>query len=255
MFTRYPDFAAHELVTCREHSAAALTAFIAIHNSHLGPAIGGCRILQYPNSDEAIKDVLRLSKGMTYKSAISRIPYGGGKAVIIADPATHKTQALLHAMGDFVESLGGRYITSFDSGTTLEDVRTIGEHTQHTAGTLASAGNASTSTAYGVFQCLQAAARARLGRANLEGVHVAIQGVGNVGRRLAELLSAHGAELSIADTNSALAEELSEQIGAEVAPCEDIHRIEADVFSPCALGGILSARTIPELGARIVVGG
>jgi leucine dehydrogenase len=250
-----PHFAGHELVTSRQELSAGLAAMIAIHNSNLGPAIGGCRIRPYPSVDEAVTDVLRLSRAMTYKSAIARIPYGGGKAVIIADPSTHKTQALLHAMGEFVDSLEGRYITSFDSGITLDDVRTMGERTKYTAGTLEDVGNASASTAYGVYQCLRVAARARLGRDELEGLHVAIQGVGSVGRRLAALLWAEGVALTIADTNPDLVTEVAEEFDARTVDCDRIYHTEADAFLPCAIGGVLSAGTIGQLRAKIVVGG
>lgn len=255
MYSHYPDFHGHELVTSRQDSVAGLNAIIAIHNSNLGPAIGGCRILGYADTDAAVTDVLRLSRGMTYKAAIARIPYGGGKAVIIADPRVQKTAALLHAMGEFVESLGGRYITSFDSGTTLDDVRTMAERTGFTAGTLREAGNASASTAHGVFHCMKAAARVRLGSDDLREVRVAVQGVGNVGRRLVEMLGEAGASVTLADSDSKLASEVAGQVGARQVEPEAIHRVEADVFAPCALGGILSAMTIGEMSARVIVGG
>lgn len=255
MHVRHPNFADHELVTSRFESGTGLAAIIAVHNSNLGPAIGGCRMLPYASEEAALGDVLRLSRGMTYKSAIAGIPYGGGKAVIMADPASQKSSVLLHAMGDFVESLGGRYITSFDSGTTLEDVRTIGECTRFAAGTLELAGNASVSTAYGVFQRLRVAVRARFGRTDLSGVHVAIQGVGHVGERLATLLHSNGARLTLSDTQAARVSELATQLHAQVVESDHIHLVEADVFSPCALGGVLSASTIGNLSAKVVVGG
>jgi leucine dehydrogenase len=158
-------------------------------------------------------------------------------------------------MGDFVESLQGRYITSFDSGTSLEDVRTIATHTRFAAGTMVAAGNASGSTAYGVCQCIKAAAHARLGHRSLEGVHVAIQGLGNVGSRLAEMLHQLGATLTVADLDATKAERIASRLGAQVVSVDEIHRIRADVFSPCALGGVLSAQTIPELACKAIVGG
>lgn len=255
MYTRHPDFAEHELVTSRCTVAAGLAAIIAVHNSNLGPAIGGCRMLPYASEDAAIADVLRLSRGMSYKAAIAGIPYGGGKSVIIGDPSTQKTRTLLHAMGEFVESLGGRYITSFDSGTTPDDVRTIGERTRFTAGTLETAGNASQSTANGVLHCLKVAVRLRLGRSDLNGVHVAIQGLGNVGRRLAKLLRESGATLTVSDKLAPRATEVAETLNAQIVDSDRVHLVDADVFSPCALGGILSARTIGMLKAKVVVGG
>jgi leucine dehydrogenase len=181
----------HELVQWRRDPDSGLEAIIAIHDRSLGPAIGGCRILPYASREAALTDVLRLSRGMTYKCAIGGIPYGGGKAVIIADPACDKTTALLHAMGRFVDELGGKYITSFDSGTTLDDVRVMGEVTAHVGGIAEGFGNASQSTAIGVFTCMEESWRHLTG-GDLSGARVAIQGMGNVGRRLAMLLSEAG---------------------------------------------------------------
>jgi leucine dehydrogenase len=255
MYQNHDDFDQHMLVTTRQDMASGLTALIAIHNESRGPAMGGVRMLKYASLDLAIKDVLRLSRGMTYKNAIAGIPYGGGKAVIIADPATEKTTALLHAMGDFVQSLNGRYITSFDSGTTLDNVRTIGERTAFVAGTLAMAGDASGSTANGIFYCMRAAAERVYGTADLRGIAVAIQGAGNVGARLARRLAADGARLIVADIDEAKARGVADETGATVAAIDDILAMPTDILSPCALGGILSAQSIPRVQARIVVGG
>lgn len=255
MYDHFPDFDRHRLVMARQDAATGLSAIIAIHNENRGPAMGGCRILKYPSPDRAFTDVLRLSRGMTYKNAIANIPYGGGKAVIIADPATEKTTGLLHAMGDFVQSLGGRYITSFDSGTTLDDVRTIAERTDFAAGTLVAAGNASASTANGIYHCMRAAADLVHGSTSLGGMTVAIQGVGNVGRRLAERLAADGASLVIADRDANAVAAVAERTGARIVGVDELLGVEADIVSPCALGAILSADSIPALKARIVVGG
>jgi leucine dehydrogenase len=255
MFQNHPSFDRHKLVSSRYDNASGLSAIIAVHDDTRGPAIGGCRIYPYQTEEAAVRDVLRLSRGMTYKTAIADIPYGGGKAVIIAEPRTQKSRALLEAMGDFVESLGGVYITSFDSGTSLDDVRIIETKTSFAAGTLPEAFDASQSTADGVFACLCAAAEHGLGSQSLAGVRVAIQGVGNVGGRLAKLLKDAGAELWIADVDEEKAAKVAGEIGANLSAIGEIHRIEADIFSPNALGAILSAQTIPELGARIVVGG
>lgn len=255
MYDLFPDFDDHILVTTRHESLRGFSAFIAIHNENRGPAMGGCRILNYASTELAITDVLRLARGMTYKNAIADIPYGGGKAVIIADPAKDKTTDLLHAMGEFVQSLNGRYITSFDSGTTLDDVRTIAQRTDFAAGTLAEAGNASASTAYGVYQCMRAAAERLFGTADLGGVTVAVQGAGNVGSRLAGYLASAGAQLLIADADEDAARRVAETTGATIVGTDDIWRIKSDILSPCALGGTLSAETIPALAARAVVGG
>lgn len=255
MYDLFPDFDDHILVTARRESLRGFAAFIAIHNENRGPAMGGCRILNYASTELAITDVLRLARGMTYKNAIADIPYGGGKAVIIADPAKDKTTDLLHAMGEFVQSLNGRYITSFDSGTTLDDVRTIAQRTDFTAGTLTEAGNASASTAYGVYQCMRAAAERLFGTASLGGVTVAVQGAGNVGSRLADYLAREGAHLLIADADEGTARRVAETTGATVVGIDDILRVRSDILSPCALGGALSAETIPTLATRAVVGG
>lgn len=255
MYAHFQDFDDHALVTARYDASSGLSAIVAVHNENLGPAIGGCRILPYVDQAAAITDVLRLSRGMSYKSAIAGIPYGGGKAVIIADPKVQKTERLLHAMGDFVESLGGRYITSFDSGTTLADVRTIGERTSYVGGTLAAAGDASERTAAGIFYCIQAAVEMSGGVHNLEGIRVSIQGVGNVGRRLAARVKASGGLPILADQNEELAARVAADLGALHVPADKILECEADVFSPCTLGAILSEHTIPLLKTKIVVGG
>ena len=255
MFDTHADFADHALVTARQEKASGLKAIIAVHNENRGPAIGGCRILPYPSLDDALRDVLRLSRGMTYKNAIADIPYGGGKAIIIADPRREKTETLLEAMGDFVESLGGRYITSFDSGTTLEDVQVIARRTRHAAGFLPEAGNASGSTALGVYHCMRTAAEEIWGSASLAGRRIAVQGVGNVGERLARILAHEGAELVLADTDARRAEALAADIGAQVVGEETILRETCDILAPCALGGVLSSVTIPDLRAKAIVGG
>lgn len=255
MYRHFSEFDGHRLVVTRQDGASGLCAIIAIHDEHRGPAMGGCRILNYESTDQAFADVFRLSRGMSYKNAIADIPYGGGKAVIIADPDTDKSSDLLHAMGDFVQSLGGRYITSFDSGTTLDDVRTIAERTNFAAGTLPMAGNASASTADGVYHCMRAAAEIVHGDASLAGMTIAIQGVGNVGSRLAERLAADRASLIIADIDQAAAATVAERIGARTVGIDEVLGMQADIVSPCALGAILSSRSIPNIKARIIVGG
>jgi leucine dehydrogenase len=255
MFETHISFDRHKLVTARHDRASGLSAIIAVHDDARGPAIGGCRIYPYASTDAALDDVLRLSRGMTFKTAIADIPYGGGKAVVIADPRTAKTPALLDAMGDFVESLGGAYITSFDSGTTLDDVRRIGTRTAYAAGTLPEAGDASAATAQGVFACLRAAADLALGRSTLDGVRVAIQGVGNVGGRLAHLLAGAGAELWIADVDEARAADVAAATGSKACAIGEVHGLDVDIFSPNALGAVLNQRSISEIKARVVVGG
>lgn len=245
----------HESVIFGRDRKAGLTAIIAIHNTHRGPAIGGCRMMSYSDEASALTDVLRLSKGMTYKCAIGDIPFGGGKAVILGNPATDKSKALLHAMGDFVDQLCGRYITSFDSGTTIDDIVVIGERTRHVGGIKPGAGNASSSTAYGVFVCMREAARLRLGADSLSGLVVAIQGAGNVGSRLARLVAEDGAQVKIADIDHQRASQVAATVDAEIISYSAIVSQDCDVFAPCALGAVFSKESVANLGCSVVCGG
>jgi leucine dehydrogenase len=258
----YEDFDNHEQVWHCDDAQTGLQAYIGIHNSNLGPALGGCRIYPYVSADLAIKDVLRLSRGMTYKSAMANLPLGGGKAVIVGDPARIKTPELLHAMGRFVDSLGGAYITAEDSGTSVADLLGIGAATAHVAGIngkhLADgtqiSGDPSPSTAYGVFMGITAAAKFRFGTENLSGVRVAVQGVGNVGRHLVELLVNAGAKVFIADLYSGPTEYLRERLPVTVANNKTIHQADVDLFAPCALGGIISCDSLGEIKAPLIAG-
>lgn len=224
------DFDHHEQVVYGHDKTSGLRAIIAIHNSNLGPALGGCRMWNYANDDEALRDVLRLSRGMTYKSALANLPLGGGKAVIIGDPHTGKSAALFQAMGDFVDSLGGRYITAADSGTGVAEMQIMAERTRHVSGAeLREAfaggtrnGDPSPSTAYGVFIGIQTAVKHRLGRDDLHGLKVAIQGVGQVGFDLARQLKAAGAELWVTDIVEANVRRAVEQLGATAVPQQAI---------------------------------
>src|SRR5882757_2667607 len=195
----HPDYDGHEALLFTQDAASGLRALIAIHDTTLGPAFGGCRMYPYSSEQHAMTDVLRLSRGMTYKAAICELPYGGGKSVMIADPRRDKTPALLHAMGRMIEGLGGRYITADDVGTTLADLVIMREVTRHTAGATAAAQQAFPVTAFGVFEALRAAAEVCLGRSDLEGLRVAVQGLGNVGMPLCGYLSAAGAALVVSD--------------------------------------------------------
>jgi leucine dehydrogenase len=249
------DYKQHEKVVFHEDKFSGLKAIIAIHDSQRGPAIGGCRMLPYKNDALALKDVLRLSHGMTYKCAIADIPFGGGKSVIIGDPKVHKTQALLNAMGDFVESLQGDYITSFDSGTTLDDIRTMGERTSHVGGILEGAQNASASTAYGVFTSIKAAVKHRLNSDDLNGIKIAVQGLGNVGLRLTKYLKEAGAELYITDTNNSHLMKVAEEMALTAVAPNDIYGLAVDVFTPCALGAVINGDTIPKFKTAVIAGG
>ncbi len=251
----HPEFDNHEEVVFCHDAASGLNAIIAIHNTNLGPALGGCRMWPYASEDEALTDVLRLSKGMTYKSSLAGLSLGGGKCVIIGNARKDKSEALFRALGRFIESLGGRYITAEDVGIKVRDVETIGLETDHVAGIPAKgSGDPSPATAFGVFTGIKAAVRYKLGNHDLRGVRVAIQGLGAVGYHLASYLAGEGAELLVADINEdAVARALSEFGAKSVAP-EAIIAQNVDVFAPCALGAVINDETLPHLKARIIAG-
>ncbi|WP_342361760.1 Glu/Leu/Phe/Val family dehydrogenase [Terrarubrum flagellatum] len=251
------DFAAHEQVVYAADPEAGLRAIIAIHSTALGPAIGGCRIRPYADETQALIDVLRLSRGMSFKAAVAGVPFGGGKMVVIADPRRDKSPALMRAIGAAVDRLGGRYVTGEDVGTTAEDMTLIKLSTDHVMGLPESSGGSgdpSPRTALGCFVGIVAAVRHRLQRDGVSGVRVAVQGLGNVGRNLCQLLAAAGAELVVSDLRSELVEDAVSAFGARPAAPEEIHRVAADVFAPCALGAVVNDATLPELRAPIVAG-
>ena len=245
----HPDYDGHEALLFTKDAASGLRALIAIHDTTLGPAFGGCRMYPYASEQHAMTDVLRLSRGMTYKAAICELPYGGGKSVMIADPRRDKTPALLHAMGRIIEGLGGRYITADDVGTTLADLIIMREVTRHTAGATAAAQQALPATPFGVFEALRAAAEVCLGRSDLEGLRVAVQGLGNVGMPLCGYLSAAGAALVVSDLDGNRCAQAAATYGATLAAPEEIHAQHVDVFVPAALGAVLNDATIPGLRA------
>ena len=256
----------HEEVATWLDRETGLRAIIAIHDTTLGPGLGGTRLRRYDSSAEALLDVLRLSEGMTYKAAVAGLPLGGAKAVILADGKEERDPALraarFHAFGRFVESLGGRYITAEDVGTAPQDMTEIRTQTQHVAGIPREAGGSgdpSPSTAYGVVCGMRALAEEGLGRSSLEGMRVAVQGLGHVGMSLAEqLLRDHGATVIAADVRPAIVEEARERFAGEkrfsLVPADEIHMQECDVFSPCAFGAGINPVTIPQLRCRIVAG-
>ena len=248
------EFDNHEQVVFCSDAESGLKAIIAIHNTNLGPGLGGCRMWPYASEEEALHDVLRLSRGMTYKSAITDLPYGGGKSVIIGDPKTQKSPALLRAMGRFVDSLSGRYHTAEDVGTTVADMDIMREVTAYAHGFSDASGDPSPATAYGTYMGIRAAVLFRTGRDDLRGLTVAVQGLGNVGRPLCRYLVDAGARLIVADIHENAVQDAIREYGATPVSPSDIHRAEADVFAPCALGGILNDKTIAELGANIVAG-
>src|SRR5882724_1440369 len=251
----HPDYDGHEALLFAQDAASGLRALIAIHDTTLGPAFGGCRMYPYASEQHAMTDVLRLSRGMTYKAAICELPYGGGKSVIIADPRRDKTPALLHAMGRIIEGLGGRYIAADDVGTTLADLVIMREVTRHTAAATAAAEQALPVTAFGVFEALRAAAEVCFGRSDLEGLRVAVQGLGNVGMPLCGYLSAAGAALVVSDLDANRCAQAAATYGATVAAPEEIHTQHVDVFAPAALGAVLNDATIPCLRCRVAVRG
>ena len=256
------DFDHHEQVVFGHDQASGLKAIIAVHDTTLGPALGGCRMWNYASDEEALRDVLRLSRGMTYKSALARLPLGGGKAVIIGDPRNGKSEALFQAMGDFVDSLGGRYITAADSGTGVAEMQIMAERTRHVAGAGQREaigggtrdGDPSPATAYGVFVGIRSAVRHRLGRNDLSGLKVAIQGVGQVGFGLAKHLKDAGAELWVTDIHEANQRRAVEQLGARAVGQQEIFGLDVDVFAPCALGAIINPQTLEALRAPIIAG-
>ena len=250
----HADFDDHEHVVFADNED--LTAIIAVHNTNLGPGVGGCRMFPYASHREALTDVLRLSRGMTYKSALAGLPLGGGKSVIIADPRTQKSRELLLAMGDFVDSLGGQYVTAEDSGTGVSDITVIGERTRYVSGVNPGdrfGGDPSPLTALGVFVGIKEAVAYRC-NSDLNDIRVAIQGVGNVGYHLAAMLIDAGARVTVADINEANLQRASSTLDVEVCSSDEILSAEVDVLAPCALGGAVSKDSVYDIRAGIVAG-
>lgn len=239
-------------------AASGLKAIIAIHDTRLGPALGGCRFLPYAKDEDALVDALRLARGMTYKAALADLPHGGGKSVLIRPTNQHFDRASLFlAFGRFVDNLGGHYITAEDSGTGLEDMEIIRTVTKHVTGVDVShggSGDPSPFTALGVRRGIEACVKMKLGRDSLEGIHVAVQGVGHVGYHLCRELAACGARLSVADVDPLKAERATREFGATIVPLDAIFDVECDVVAPCALGSALNDATIPRIKATIVAG-
>lgn len=249
-------FDGHEQVVFINDPAVSLKAIIAIHNTNLGPSLGGCRMWPYPTETEALHDVLRLSRGMTYKAAMAKVALGGGKSVIIADSAKEKRPELLHAMGRWIDRLGGRYITGEDVGTNTFDMAEIKKETPHVSCLRkedGGYGDPAPMTALGVFQSIRAGVERVLGAGGLQGLHVAVQGVGNVGSNLCRLLIEAGARLTVCDISEENLRSAAEFGAVTVSP-EAIYDVEADVFAPCAMGAILDDETIPRLRVKVVAG-
>ncbi|MFT4994680.1 MAG: leucine dehydrogenase [Paraglaciecola sp.] len=257
----HKEFDQHEHVAFCHDQASGLKAIIAVHNTNLGPSLGGCRMWPYVSDEDALNDVLRLSKGMTYKAAMADLPQGGGKAVIIGDPRSQKTPQMMAAMGAFVDSLGGKYISAEDSGMSVDDLKLMARQSDYIAGIDAKFhvnggipdGNPAPSTAFGVFVGLQATVKYLLKR-DLQGVKVAIQGLGHVGYRLAEHLHKHGASLYVTDIYPESLEKASEAFGAVVVAPDEIFDLDVDVFAPCAMGAAINGHSVNQLKAKIIAG-
>ena len=254
----HAEFDSHESLHFFNDSATGLRVIIALHSTALGPAAGGCRRWTYTNEHEALTDALRLSRGMTYKNAVAELPFGGGKAVILGCDAAPKTPELLAAYGRAVNSLGGNYITAEDVGMSVEDMRHVKSETKYVTGLPQSGdsagGDPSPLTALGVFLGIESAVKARLGRSSLEGLKVAVQGVGHVGAHLCTLLHEAGAKLVIADVNRRNLNAVTAQLPARIVAPAEILFADVDVLAPCALGNVLTSVTIPNIKARVIAG-
>lgn len=248
----------HEQVIFCHDKNTGLKGIIAIHDTTLGPALGGTRMWNYANEDEALIDVLRLSEGMTYKAAAAGLNLGGGKAVIIGDPKKDKSEGLFRAFGMYINALNGRYITAEDVGTSVRDMEHIYMETPWVTGIpkgLGGSGDPSPYTSHGVLMAIKAACKEKLGTENLKGLRVAVQGLGNVGYNLVKYLSEEGAIITVADIDSERVKKVMDQFTCESTDSATIHTTECEVYAPCALGAIINDKTIPQLKCKIVAGG
>ena len=251
------SFDNHEQIVFCNDKDTGLKAIIGIHNTVLGPALGGTRMWKYNNEWEALNDVLRLSRGMTYKSAISGLNLGGGKAVIIGDSKVDKTPEMITKFGEFVGSLSGKYITAEDVGTTTEDMDRIHKVTSSVTGiseSLGGSGNPSPVTAYGVYMGMKAAAKYQFGSDNLSGKKIMVQGIGHVGETLVKYLTEEGALVQIADLTQSRMEEVAKKYGATVFTGADLYSADVDIYAPCALGATVNDETIHKLKAKVIAG-
>ncbi|MFT7286323.1 MAG: leucine dehydrogenase [Halieaceae bacterium] len=251
-----PAFDGHEQLSFCCDQDSGLNAIIAIHDTTLGPAVGGCRMFPYASDEAALDDVLRLSRGMTYKSALAGLPLGGGKSVIIGDPRRHKRPELLRAMARFIDGHAGRYVAAEDSGTTVDDLTLMANHTRHVSGIAQTehGGDPSPSTARGVFVAIGAALAHRLGSADLHDARVAVQGLGHVGFALAAMLRDAGAQVFAADVNPENVQRAEDELGVCAVTPDEVLALDADILAPCAMGGVLNAASIPLLRTGIVAG-
>lgn len=250
----HQEFDQHEQVVFCHDKETGLKAIIAIHDTTLGPSLGGTRLWNYANSSEALTDVLRLSRGMTYKSALAGLPLGGGKAVIIGDAKTIKSPELFRAYGRFVESLSGRYITAEDVNIRTSDIAIVAEETSHVAGTEGKAGDPSPHTALGTYLGLKAAAKHKFGSDDLNGIKIAVQGLGAVGYDFAAYCAKEGAQLWVTDINEEACQRAEQELGATVVGLDDIYGLDVDVYAPCALGATVNDATLQQIKAKIIAG-
>ncbi len=248
------DFDDHEQVVFCSDKETGLKAIIAVHSTVLGPAAGGCRFWDYANDEAALTDVLRLSRGMTYKNAMAGLKLGGGKAVIIGDPKSLKSDALFKAFGNAVNNVNGRYYTAEDVNITTSDMAMVNQVTDFVAGLDGKSGNPGPFTALGTFLGIKAAVKFKLGKDDLNGLKVAVQGLGSVGYSLCEKLHAAGAELIVTDINQLALDKAATELNATVVGLDEIYSQDVDVFSPCALGASINDQTIDQLKASIIAG-
>ncbi|XQW86737.1 Leu/Phe/Val dehydrogenase [Thalassotalea piscium] len=248
------DFDDHEQVVFCSDKETGLKAIIAVHSTALGPSAGGCRFWDYASDDAALTDVLRLSRGMTYKNAMAGLKLGGGKAVIIGDPKTLKSTELFKAFGQAVNNIAGRYYTAEDVNITTKDMATVNQVTDYVAGLDGKSGNPAPFTALGTFLGLKAAVKFKLGKDDLTGIKVAVQGLGSVGYDLCRQLHEAGAELFVTDINPIAVDKAVIEFNATAVELDDIYSQDVDVFSPCALGASINDNTIPQLKASIIAG-
>ncbi len=245
-----------QVVFCHDRGSG-LRAIIAVHSTRLGPGLGGTRFYPYASEDEGLEDVLRLARAMTHKAAAAGLDLGGGKAVIFGDPDRDKTEALLRAYARHVDALGGRYLTAEDVGTTQADMDIVRKETRFVTGVsreLGGSGDPSIATAYGLLWAMKAVALRLWGDTSLVGRHVAVAGVGKVGRALLGHLAEERTRITVADVTPASVERAVAEVGAEAVAVEKIHAVECDIYAPCAMGGVLNTATIPELRCAAVVG-
>ncbi len=254
----HPEFDHHETIHFFDDAGSGLRAIIAVHSTALGPGAGGCRRWTYASDRDAITDVLRLSRGMTYKNAVAGLPFGGGKAVILAAHAAPKSESLFRAFGRAVDTLGGRYVTAEDVGINIDDMRVVREETPYVSGLpqseASAGGDPSPWTAYGVFLGIKAASLVRLGDDNLRAVKVAVQGVGSVGLHLCRLLVEAGSQVVVADVNRDNLKQAMAIDGIRKVSPREILFADVDILAPCALGNILNSESIPRIRAKVIAG-